>query len=1447
MHLKLTLCTLFILANGTIECKDVESSGEKVYPKTFPPISRVEALKEPLDSNRISIMHDLESVVHKYDSRHNEAYKRQINYVSFVKGVTDKKCVSKPGSFNAFDNASISLDRNQGTDDWYTPSLEEECNAEAKLSSKLTSKKHTKPKTVIESKVINNEGKENSVYDINEKHGKNVQLSCKPEATQLAVTSGPSGTMIEHIYSGEAVGQNVDVKNKLREVEKMEKPVIDSGAIFAAQCNIGSTEKSCIPDTAHHQIQSNQVGIVSDAKVYSECQSEKNERAATCIDTLKENGAVSRCHEEEKITTINDASTLKYDKVNHVPGSLKKTVNKEDACEFLGSCEEEAKEPDGHERASKYGSPKIIPSMKKEEGYIKKSKDPIEVYSQLSNQETRSLQGCETDLKMQGRHVAEIQKNGQCCVNVGDISISFVGNDGKQIMKDTPSPGYEQEIEQMRKKIQEMEQLESTTQVNKELMNELKKVCIEAYDLEVLAEQWKSKYEDTECSLMQAKKAEHEKEAERCSLLAEKNELKMALSKADENWGKIKEDLRKKDEKIALELEKITMLEGLLDEKNKAMEEMIVTNEEVINENVLQGGFEHLKAEGKEEMVIKERKMSRSRSILSCFFEPMKRSKNSRAGKMSKKKKMRLIIDDLDEEIIDLRNRLSDAHRSNIMLKLLKEEGDREREVYKNKIIADASMVEKLSNDLEKVQKDLQEESKSKQDLVAIFKTEREELSHRNEDYSKEIVSLKKELKKMAWDLKFESSYNKEMEGKIQSYLRFMEERKSKEKDKYEKLVKQFTVKFEEKENLLRGLKTELNAERKSNKELKEQCNGLKSELRTCSEKHDPLGLENWKDSLFPHIKIMIEGMKGDFLKALSEYGYGKSDNVALLLELGNLGRRISDLITSQRGLNARQPFEESERKDEQSISVEKCKLETSLAITEAKAAKMEKQIEELLVKYSDSEKENSILKNFKKDFDAEIKKLKQENERLIIKVNGNDKEVMSDDMESKIAQMQKENFELKASMQKKDMLIEASKHEIRLLEDAKREIVAEKYDLKEELKKLTEHGDEVKLRRKISHEECRHLEAKLRESLKTENDTVFNLKREIDDLEKKNSDMEREVLALNSNIDKMAKDFNATNQFTESDLLKEKLRKEVEDLQEKYDKVNGRLSNELMAKEKAETLLKEMEVEVKKLMVEKEGLASELETNALELNATVDEFNNLLMKNEELMMENKKCRENHANNDAKEFETKLSAKKAENLKLNDEIKVLQGQLKVKCQENEKALKDNEEHLEQGRREVIALKERLEEMSKKYRDANEKVKELEGKVRVDNDDFEERLMHAKSEIERLHIQSTDYKVKWEKREEKLKDLMTEIASLQAEKRELETIVSQGKKNISNIERKLELRIKKNQEREAVVEQTMMNFENEIKDLEEKIAALEEENDTLRAGVRMMAMEKDFIM
>ena len=1131
-------------------------------------------------------------------------------------------------------------------------------------------------------------------------------------------------------------------------------------------------------------------------------------------------------------------------------------------------------------------STRTVEKSTKENGEAVKRCDDDSFKRDFCNEAT-CLQSCDGNCKVQNANVPEVQQKGSCCVNVGDISIRFGENDNG---KSPEESGCGQEMEEIRGIFQEIlkrfpvddKNIENSSQVNVKLLGELKSACLEAYELEGLVQQWKSKYEEVEDQLKQAKGAENEKEFEKNSLLAERNEFKAALSLANQDNGRIKEELIEKAEEMGLRKERIAFLEGLLKEKQKAMEELVSLQECEVEEN-----FELTDMETNLGKIGGEKGVSHTSSVLSCLLSPLKTKKYIQAGRLSKKKRMRLIIDDLDEEICELRKGLSAEKKKVNILKLLKEGGDREVEDCKKKTAADARAMQKMKERLETVDKKLLIQNKEKEEFMQTFTAERNCLNRRNEECIKELGDLREEHKQMAWQLRFEKSYNEKMEERIQSYLGFFQQKKDAEERKLEETVKAFSSKFEEKNNQLRSVNLELSAERKAKKVLAEKFKEMEGKLCNNSMSRE-LNASKQRDSYLPQISRLIEGVTGDFLKVCREYKCGNTDNVALMNTLGKLGGQVSDFICRQQEVSeakesTKQMIKVNNSKEFKEIQREKRAIEKKLSLSLSKLEKLKERISDLEEKYSESIKENLVLKyrnaDVKSENECAMAQLMEENEILALRLGGIAAQGKNVNVERQVADLEVENAKLKSSLKDTMRLLESARNENRSLEKRVPEIMEGKEGLIEKRKTLTEERELEKNEKKEKDEmdaiakengmlkkraedatreigdltaRCEELDAKLNECQKLDTAAAngFAFEQTIHRLEKEVDAKDTAILALKSDamVDKENNDVALQTIEVNHSKEREKLRHEIHDLHEKNTKLNARIAQVLDEKEEADEMLSEKEGEIKKLLLEKEELCSELERSSLELNATIQEFNNLLMKNEHLMLKEKECREMHSNSsNVGDLDSKLAEMKAENIELVEEIESLKEQLREECSENNEVLVYKESLLEQKSEEIEDMKEKLEEIARTNKDVKEKFEDLQGKWKVVSarrDVLEKQLHSANVERDKFRSQCADYRTRWEKREEKLEELNNETAALEKEKRQLDIQVGQYKESVESMNKKLELRNKKSQEREAAVERTITAHENDVLQLEEKIAILEDENSTLRSGVRMMLLEKD---
>ena len=437
------------------------------------------------------------------------------------------------------------------------------------------------------------------------------------------------------------------------------------------------------------------------------------------------------------------------------------------------------------------------------------------------------------------QNMTEGQKNGNCCITVGDISLHFGENDIVKLHKKVQRTNFKEETIELQKKIEELLDRfhvnstmvgrtgnirgvtgEGVAKVDEELMSELKKVLIEANDMKLLAEQWKNKWLELDNKLRETEEDNNVHKAQYQSLVDKKEELEAALSAANEKRKYFEDELNRRNTELLCGEENIKLLESRLKEKEQALEEMVDFDakewQEVCKSTTV-------KKEDNEDEITEDSSISHNFGILSCFLHLIRRIKRKRKGEI-KMKMLNLTIDELDEEISDLRKKLSTEKRKCALLVLLKEEKVCELELYKEKTTTDATTLENVRRELEIANSTWQKERSHKDVVVRKLSKEYSMLSQQSEYCSMEMIGLKDELREAAWNLKFADSYNAEMEERLKNYICLLRKRVEKEKKEHEKDKKLFSFKLEEKDRQLGVLKAELNAERKEHKNLMTRC-----------------------------------------------------------------------------------------------------------------------------------------------------------------------------------------------------------------------------------------------------------------------------------------------------------------------------------------------------------------------------------------------------------------------------------------------------------------------------------------------------------------------------------------------------------------------------------------------------------------------------------------------
>ena len=1460
------------------EARDAQISGNQRYPKLFPPVSEVRGIREPLDftscsGRAIVIQKSMASTGGSYLMREKVKNERESGAESprnvekfLLRERQEKHCLDKQNDVNLSNKKQHLIALNQDIGENSAPNFEEGARLETtKLLQKAT-KRVAKQKAVTSAgskaeakEDCLNAARETLDASSREMSRKNYEKTSMEKSTMYSSCSNGDSNCSYNVkeVSSTTIG---DFDN---ETPKMERGLeLSEATNDNLQCKTCNDEKYGPPNADRYAVNaSNQVCDVSRVMKRSDCIGHSDPMSIVDIandeTTTKDVSGVPKC--TENLEPFQDTEITAGDQVNPKGSPSKNAAGKED-CKINGTLKKMEEET------------KIILTKEKQElshliqNVIEGMNKKVENIDQKKM--FRKSSSCDDGSRGQENNVSEIQQNGSSFVTVGDISIIFGDKEATNVGEKLNGSACEKEILEKITEISEHFPVHEKNvggreiptnealQMNQELMKELKKACIESNDLELKVEQWRNKYDEIKIQLKQACQIGALKKDENQSLVLEKNVLEGELDAAKKHLKSIEQQLGKRDEEVSVGKEKITLLESLLREKQMAMEEMIRIEgngvQDICDNTEMSRNFV--------DDIIKERKTTCSRSIFGCFPTPMKKNKDTKGRKLSKKKKMKLMIGKLDDEILDLRNKLSNEKKQRSLLVMFREESDKQIRIYKNKAIMNETALQKARQEFEEVKKKLEKERKCLKNKLNHIAKEKDNFSQRNDECSKELAAVKKELENKNWQLQFENSYNAEIEEKVQSCIRLMEQRKQNEKMKHEESVKMFTIKFEEKQNQMRKLEKQLTVEKKSNE-------ALKKRLEEAARKK--------KDDLVPEIRGLVKGMKADFMKMINEHGNGKTSNATILESLGNLGEQVGKLLGSQREqfqkkVKDRMGIDDAnERKETNSYIAQKVELRSKLSLNEEKCEGLEKEMKEMVKKYEECMDENKDLKRCKRVTESEMEKLNKENEKLISRLCNFDKNMNNNqnhaDLENDLKTAKKEIIKLKRSVKEALGQLEMSKNDKKQLETDKGEVLKSKLALEEELKKhkyqkelqkqydlLVEENENVKMHRdearqniELLKKRCEDLETSLNKRLQLNVQEMKYLKDKVNELEEEKAAKEAELFTLQSDqkIKKGENEEDTGKKITGCGEEIQHLKDELETLEDNYDLLNGQLKVERDAKRECEKALKAKEFEIDELIAEKNDLIQELDKTCLEQNATIEEFNNLLMKNEELMIKDKECREKHLNTDAAD-------KSREVAELGEEIASLKEQLNDECAENAVALKGKDDELKGRIEEINALNERLNELSKMYNDANCKLIELESQSTHDRSnraDYEKRLKNANLEIEKARAQSTEYRIRWEKREAKLEEMFNETSSLEKEKRELEIVVAQYKVNISNLETKIELRNKKKLERDAAIEEAMSRLENENKELEETIARLEDENNTFRAGVRMMMMDNGLLV
>ena len=1093
----------------------------------------------------------------------------------------------------------------------------------------------------------------------------------------------------------------------------------------------------------------------------------------------------------------------------------------------------------------------------------------------IENQENENLSTKDSlGLRDVMQNMPGVQQSGGCCVKIGDISIRF----GEKVINKPDDmvqtinckeeiSGIREEIRDLtdqfsmnRTMVREVEKMSEVpagevTKLNEELMNELKKALIEANDIEAIAKQWKCKYMEIENKMKQLERDGTLRKAQYGNLVVEKENLEAVLGTTNEKLANSQKELDKRNAEILCGEEKLKLLENLLKEKEQAIEEMVKFDAE--ERNNVSDNIELGKGDSCE--LTDERNILRSvSSSLSCLSGLVKRRRSRK--EVSKKKTMKLIIDELDDEIVELGKKLSSERKNCALLNIFKEERARELEMYKDKVTADAAMLQNVQKELDIVNSNLEKEQRHYGKLVQKLTKEKGVLSQQNEDLSEELIALKEELRKAAWSLKFASSFNAEMEEKMQKYVSLIKQKAEEERRKSQETLKLMSFESEKKDKQLRGLNAELIAERKEKQHLKEKLEQNVKELRANQGSRKSTAVK-WKEHLVPNIGSLVESIMGDFTAILSDYGCGGASELKLMQAVCELGSQLSKIISGQggsrdgAGKDALGTRTSDERKADMDMHKGKCHCHDELSLFESKFGKLEHEIKVMREQYGTLVGKDSILKHNEMEAKMEVEILRKENARMIAelcKVNklANDNGAVLD-LDNGYMIEKYQNIKLKRAMAEALTPVDSSKDENQRPRKGISKSLKEPHALEDNMKQFTEgrglkqqcdsrlvedltwnrSGNEFKNEQGHLRERFRNLAPSLDDKRNIDHETGYDrlLDSKIHMLKTEGLFHPKEEL-----VEKCS-DCGITGHSEEI----EKLRMDLGCFDERHTAASSTLANALSTKIEAERLVNEKTFELNELIVAREQSMEELDKCSSELNSTIEEFNNLLVRKEELEVKEKESQEKPLNNNALE-------KYRDIMRLRGNIVSLKEKLEEERAGNDKIFRTKEEELRKRIEEIKELREKLVDVNKMSKNANGSAQAIKSDVKkdfYDREEFERCLKNANLKLEKLRAESSGYQIRPYRQEARLEEILNEMVHLEKEKRELGVLISQYKLSLDNLDKNNEQQIKKSQER---MEHMIPSSEDEKKSAKVKVPAITDENNAPHLGVKTLVVDKVFM-
>ncbi|XP_055985070.1 golgin subfamily A member 4 isoform X2 [Sorex fumeus] len=808
------------------------------------------------------------------------------------------------------------------------------------------------------------------------------------------------------------------------------------------------------------------------------------------------------------------------------------------------------------------------------------------------------------------------------------------------------------------------------------------------------------------------------------------------------------------------------------------------------------------------------------------------------------KRQMHETLEMKEEEIAQLRSRIKQMTTQGEELREQKEKSERAAFEELEKALSTAQKSEEarrkmkaeMDEQIKAIEKANEEErfslqqelSRVKQEVVNVTKKSSEQVAKLRKLHEEELVSKEQELTKsfQAQERELQEQMKVALEKSRSEYLKITQEKEQQESLALEELELQKKAILTESEKKLQDLQHEAETYRtrilelessleKSLQESKNQSDDLTVHLEAEKNKHNKEitimiekhkteleSLQHQQDNLWTEKFQKMEQQHQSEMEKLREKHEQEKETLLKDKEI-LFQAHISEMNEKTlEKLDVKQTELESLSSELSEVLKVRDKLQEELSVLKDQADKVKQDLEAKLDEQKNHHQQqvDSIIKEQEMSFQRTEKALKDEINHLGLLLKEKDKHLKEHQahVENLEADIRRSEGELQKASAKLDLCQshQSTAHEqAKTYEEQLAQLQQKLLDFETEKSLLTKQVAEVETQKKVV---CTELD--------THKIQVQDLMQQ---LEKKNSEMEEKVKSLTQLYESQLKDHNVEQQQTkqilmekeniilqmkegqskETEILKQKLSAKEDSISVLHEEYETKLKNQEKKMEKIKQKAKEMQESLKKKLLDQEAkLKKELENTVLELSQKEKQFNAKILE----MAQANSAGINDAvskleTNQKEQIESLTEVHRRE---LNDVISVWEKKLN---QQAEELQENHETQLQEKEQEVAELKQKIllfgcekEEMNKEIAWLKEEGIKQDTKVK----ELQEQLNQKSAHMNSLSENETKLKAQLQKLEVDLDHSLKENTCHQECIVELKMLAEKDKLKVSELTDKL---------------------------------------------------------